>query len=69
VWEGAGHGEYRTIEPFDYREQTEFDAAAGRNLVHYRLDDWVTDGEGNDVRPSHLEVGIIALKADRQIEC
>ncbi len=54
-WEGTGHGEYPTIEPFDYQETLRFELDAKRSLLHYEQRTTIVDPQ----RPSHWESGFV----------
>ena len=68
TWEGTGHGEYPTIESFEYREQAEFILDKARQLVRYVFDDTIIDADGSDLRPTHVEVGLLRLTEDDDFE-
>ena len=68
VWEGTGHGEFPTIESFDYRERAEFIFDDARRLVRYCFEDTIVGPGGDDLRPSHVDVGILRLTDDGDFE-
>lgn len=67
TWHGSGKGDYPTIEAFDYDQEVVF-AHDGRPFLHYFSRTWITDGEGNRVRPGALETGFLRPAGDGQLE-
>lgn len=57
-WHGNGHGDYPTIEAFTYEQDVVF-AHDGRPFLHYFSRTWITDADGNRVRPGALETGFL----------
>lgn len=54
-WAGSGHGDYPTIEPFDYREEITFANPPRKPFLAYRQHTWsVVDGT-----PLHTESGYL----------
>jgi hypothetical protein len=62
-WQGNGHGDYPTIEKFEFRQEAGF-THDGRPFLHYLSRTWLTDEEGNDVRPLAIETGFFRPKPD-----
>jgi hypothetical protein len=62
-WQGNGHGDYPTIEKFEFRQEAGF-THDGRPFLHYLSRTWLLDDEGNDVRPLALETGFFRPKPD-----
>jgi THAP4-like, heme-binding beta-barrel domain len=59
AWEGAGRGEYPTIEPFDHDEEISIEHV-GDPFLLYRQSSWLT----GDRSPLHFERGFIRPGAD-----
>lgn len=57
-WHGNGRGDYPTIEPFSYEQDVVF-AHDGRPFLHYFSRTWITDDDGNQLRPGALETGFL----------
>ncbi len=52
TWRGTGHGEYPTIEPFDYGEEVTF-SAPGKPFLAYTQRTWSLETQ----QPLHAETG------------
>jgi THAP4-like, heme-binding beta-barrel domain len=56
VWRGRGHGEYPTINAFEYAQELRL-RHDGRPFLHYESRSWLLDADGNPIRPAAREVG------------
>ena len=66
-WEGSGHGDYPTIERFQFDQEVVF-AHDGRPFLHYFSRTWVLDDDGNRARPGALETGFWRPRPDSEVE-
>jgi hypothetical protein len=59
TWHGNGHGDYPTIEAFDFEQELVFQQD-GRPFFHYSAQSWVIDPETKErLRPGAMETGFI----------
>lgn len=57
-WSGNGHGEYPSIEPFQFGQELIFQQD-GRPFIHYMSRAWIVDEAGETVRQAAQETGFI----------
>jgi hypothetical protein len=60
TWHGNGRGEYPSIEAFTYEQELAV-AHDGRPFLHYFSRTWITDDNGERVRPGALETGFLRV--------
>jgi THAP4-like, heme-binding beta-barrel domain len=56
VWRGRGHGDYPTIEGFDYAQEVRI-SHDGRPFLAYESRAWLLGPDDEPIRPSHRETG------------
>jgi hypothetical protein len=66
-WGGQGHGDYPTIEKFQYGQELVF-THDGRPFFHYFARSWVVDEAGEKVRDAAQEAGFLRCKPGGEIE-
>lgn len=66
-WRGNGHGDYPTIDPFDFGQELGF-THDGRPFLHYFSRTWLLDDDGAEVRPLALETGFFRPQPDGELE-
>ena len=67
TWAGNGHGEYETIEDFQFGQEILFQQD-GRSFIHFMSRSWIVDAEGNHVREAAQENGFIRPQEDGSLE-
>jgi hypothetical protein len=67
TWRGNGHGDYPTIEPFQFGQECIF-THDGRPFFHYLSSSWIVDGTGATVRNAAIETGFLRPKPDGGFE-
>ncbi len=67
TWHGNGHGDYPTIEPFQFGQEVIF-THDGRPFFHYMSRAWIVDADGNKVRDAAIETGFLRPKAEGTLE-
>ena len=68
TWRGNGHGDYPTIEPFQFGQELIFQQD-GRPFFHYMARAWIVDDEGNKVRDAAQETGFIRADPRARSRC
>src|SRR4029453_4603838 len=63
TWRGNGHGDYPTIEPFQFGQELIF-THDGRPFFHYMARSWVTDENGEKVRDAAIETGFLRCRPE-----
>jgi hypothetical protein len=67
TWRGNGHGDYPTIEPFQFGQECIF-THDGRPFFHYLSRSWIVDETGATVRNAAIETGFLRPKPDGGFE-
>lgn len=67
-WEGAGVGDYPTIEAFRFGQEVEFTYVPGKPFLSYTSRSWILDDDGNLVRPAAREAGYWRPQENDEIE-
>lgn len=67
TWRGNGHGDYPTIEGFQFGQEAIFQQD-GRPFIHYMSRSWIVDEEGTFVREAAQETGFIRCLPERKLE-
>lgn len=65
TWRGVGHGDYPTIERFDYREEITFSAPPTKPFLSYVQR---TQRIGGEEEPLHAESGYLRVADDGHLE-
>lgn len=67
-WEGAGVGDYPTIEAFRFGQEVSFTYVPGKPFLTYGSRSWILDDEGNLIRPAASETGYWRPQPDGEVE-
>lgn len=67
TWGGSGHGDYPTIEPYQYGQEIVFQQD-GRSFFHYFARSWVIDEDGETLRQDAQETGFLRCHEDNKLE-
>jgi len=67
TWRGNGHGDYPTIEPYQFGQELIF-THDGRPFFHYFSRSWVVDEKGAEVRQDALETGFLRCRPGGELE-
>jgi len=67
TWRGNGHGDYPTIDGFQFGQECIF-THDGRPFFHYMSRSWLVDEQGQKVRDGAIETGFFRPKADGALE-
>lgn len=67
TWRGNGHGDYPTIEKFEFAQESIF-VHDGRPFFHYMSRAWIVDAEGEKVRDAAIETGFFRPKPGGELE-
>lgn len=66
-WGGHGHGDYPTIDAFEYAQELVF-THDGRPFFHYFARSWIVDANGEKVRDAAQEAGFLRCKPEGKVE-
>jgi hypothetical protein len=67
-WEGAGVGDYPTIEAFRFGQEVSFTSGPGKAFLTYTSRSWIRDDEGQLIRPAASETGYWRPQPDGEVE-
>ncbi len=67
TWRGNGHGDYPTIEKFEFGQELIF-THDGRPFLHYMARSWITDENGEKVRDAAIETGFLRCVGEGKVE-
>ncbi len=67
TWRGNGHGDYPTIEAFDFGQEVIF-AHDGRPFLHYFSRSWLIGSDGSRIKESALETGFLRVRPGSEVE-
>ena len=67
TWRGNGHGDYPTIEPFQFGQELIF-THDGRPFFHYMSRAWIVDEQGQKVRDAAIETGFVRARPEGKVE-
>lgn len=67
TWRGNGHGDYPTIEAFQFGQEVIF-THDGRPFFHYMSRAWVVDEKGKKLRDGAIETGFFRPRPDGTLE-
>jgi hypothetical protein len=67
TWQGNGHGDYPTIEGFQFGQELIFQQD-GRPFLHYFSRSWILDEEGEKVRDAAQETGFLRCHPEGKVE-
>ena len=67
-WEGAGVGDYPTIEGFQFGQEITFGYTPGKTFLSYTSRSWILDADGNLERPAAAETGYWRPQPSGEIE-
>lgn len=67
-WEGAGVGDYPTIEAFQFGQEVEFTYVPGKAFLSYTSRSWILGADGNLAAPAARETGYWRPRPDGEIE-
>ena len=66
TWRGSGHGDYPTIEPYEFGQELIF-THDGRPFFHYMSRSWITDENGETIRDAAIETGFLRCLPDGKV--
>lgn len=67
-WEGAGVGDYPTVEAFRFGQEVEFGYVPGKPYLTYNSRSWILDDDGNLVSPAARETGYWRPQGTDEVE-
>jgi hypothetical protein len=67
-WEGAGVGDYPTIEAFRFGQVVSFGYLPDKAVLSYTSRSWILDDDGNLIRPAASETGFWRPQPDGEVE-
>jgi hypothetical protein len=66
-WEGRGHGDYPTIDRFEFGHEIVF-SHNGKEFLYYTSRTWLLDDKGSAVRPLAMETGFWRPQPEGELE-